>query len=467
MRVSIHPWGDPRNWRFVEYCSEELCVKGFSPLSLIASSPSARPDLVIIFVLDTLYDKNCDPGLKYDSMVDAVRREAFKYLCFKDSLDVRIEVLPGIMKKRARGIEAEFRAAPDDARLEALYYTYKHVTEKLKQAGDSRRLEILLDTTHGVNYFTILVREAVFEAASMLAAHGREVAIKVLNTDPFSSSELPRRSAEDPCRPEPEGPVMRVEHNLLQRAEIPPWEITKYLRYSKNSVKKLLTDTRSCCIVEKDFEELKQSLLRIVALYRVGALVELLSIPGGWLRRADVFLDLADRALECWRRKARVEFSDGVCRTSFSKFQDGFRLLMHAHAIMLGAGRVSVREHPPVTLEEVKRARRELFRGSEVISVLVDKEIGELERLRKRGDIPCYWTVYARVRGEEEEPLCTGTPGSQDIDRIKRNFTAHAGFLKELLEVRAQSDVELRVRPECWSIIEKVVDKIGEDLMKA
>ncbi|MEM1684888.1 MAG: hypothetical protein QXD60_03935, partial [Nanopusillaceae archaeon] len=62
---------------------------------------------------------------------------------------------------------------------------------------------------------------------------------------------------------------------------------------------------------------------------------------------------------------------------------------------------------------------------------------------------------------------CAGTPGSQDIDRIKRNFTAHAGFLKELLEVRAQSDVELRVRPECWSIIEKVVDKIGEDLMKA
>lgn len=465
LKVAIFPWGDPRNWRYVEYCSEEACVKGFSPLSLVASSPKTRPDLIIIYALDTLYDG--DIFTDYKSLVEAVRSDVSKYLCIDKELDIRIEVLPGIMKRRVKDHEIEFRAVPSDTRLKALYHTYKNIFEKLEHDMEGRRLEILLDTTHGVNYFTMLVREAVFEAASMLAAQGREVNVKILNSDPFIVGDLPRRSSQDPCKPDRGEPVVKITYNLIHEVKILPWELTKYLRYSANSVRKVLTDINSCTINREELRRLTSFSIRTVTLYRVGALVELLSLSREKPQETHKLLCMADEALECWISKAKIIAEDNVLRTSFCKLQDGIRLLLHAHAIIQGFNRVINHDKSFTTLGEVKEARSKLLKGSEITSTLVDREIGLLENLKKSDKPLNDWTIYAETADYGEGVGCAEHLEDKDVNRVKRNFIAHAGFLNDFLEIRkGESDLEIRVRPGCRGIIDRVLEeKLWRDLL--
>lgn len=457
MRVAILPWGDPEGWKYVEYCFKNECVEGFSTLSLLTSSPEIRPNLILIYVLDTLY--NNVEHTNYEDLTSRVRDKVKKYLCVSEELDIKIEVLPGIMKKRKKELEIIFRANPNDTRLKLLHNTYLRILEKINAEPENNTLEILVDTTHGVNYFTILTREAVLEASAMLATHGKNVKVLVFNSDPFTSKDLPGRSESDPCRPEDSKTTLKTEYNLLYEVSIYPWDLTRYLRYSKNSVTKLLTDIRSCNLDQQRLEQLMSFSKKVVASYRVGALVELLTLVREQPEATREILNTANKALECWSKKAKLEkLNENTYRTSFTKLQDGLRLLLHAHAIMSGAKKLINQQQ--TTLKEVKKARKNLLRGSEITSTLVNSEIGLIEKLSKESKIPKEWKLYTELL--EKEP--THEKDSRDIERMKRNFIAHAGFLKNTLELRKGEDVELRVRKEYRDVIDEILDKIFKEL---
>ncbi|MEM2075733.1 MAG: CRISPR-associated CARF protein Csx1 [Zestosphaera sp.] len=456
MRVAILPWGDPKNWKYVEYCFENTCVKGFSTLALLTSSPKIRPDLILIYVLDTLSD-NVEHK-NYKLLTSEVRDKVKNYLCVSKELDIKIEVLPGIMKKRGE-LEITFRANPNDIRLKLLHHTYVSILSKINAKPKDNTLEILIDTTHGVNYFTILVREAVLEASTILAVHGKNVKVTAFNSDPFTSKDLPKRSKSDPCRLEEGEATLKTEYNLLYEVSIYPWDLTKYLRYSRDSAGKLLTDIRVCDFDQQRLRELMNFSKKVVASYRVGALVELLTLARENPRASHEILETVDEALKCWSMNAKIEkLSDNTYRTSFTKLQDGLRLLLHAHAILSSAKKL-INQQSFTTLTEIERVRKELLRGSEITSTLVDSEIGIIKKLAK---IPEEWKLYAEVLEEES---VRGKEDSKNLERIKRNFIAHAGFLKDSLEIRKREDIELRIKKEYRDEIDKVLNKIFKELM--
>lgn len=462
MRVAILPWGDPKNWRYVEYCFEDSCVRGFSTLALLTASPRIRPDAIIIYVLDTLLE---DPECRdYKSLTSRILDYVRNYLCVGEGHDIVVEVLPGIMRKKGEP-EFVFKANPNDTKLKLLHHTYKEILKRINAKPKDDSLEILVDTTHGVNYFTILVREAVFEVSSMLAARGEDVKVVVFNSDPFTPADLPGRSS-DPCIPKDGGATIKIEYNVLYEVSVRPWDLAKYLRYSGESAKKLLTDVRRCGVNQDLMKELIDFSKKVVASYRVGALVELLTLARERPEATQDLNSLIDEVLRCWGEMTRLEWSgENLCRTSFfTKLQDGFRLLMHAHAILSGV-RELVNLHSSITLKEVEKAKNTLLRGSEITGVLVDREIGTIERLARDSKVPEDWTTYSKIL-EEVEEACTNVKNSINLDRTKRNFIAHTGFLKDCLEVRKKEHVELKIREECKDTINKILDEIFRELTK-
>lgn len=464
LRVAVIPWGDPKNWKYVNYCFEDVCKKGFSTLSLLTSSPSLKPDLTIIYVLDTLYDDVREGD--YESLTSRVRDLIKNYLCVDEEPNIVIEVIPGIMKKRIGEIEILFNASPSDTKLMLLYRTYVKILDKTAttEAKDNS-LEILIDTTHGLNYFTILTREAVFEASSMLAAHGNRVKVKVFNSDPLDTKDLPGRSQPNPCAPKEDREVPKTRYNLLYEVEVRPWDLTKYLRYSSGgSSSKLLTDVRDCNINQEHLNELIKFSRRVTASYRVGALVELLTFVKEKPEATQEILEIIDKAVKCWRMKAKVErLDEKTCETTFTKLQEGFRLLLHAHAVVSGTKKL-VKQQLPAALSEVKEARKKLLEGSEITSALVDSEIGLIEKLRKENKIPRDWTTYAEIMEEKEEVRTEVRDIKSDLGRTKRNFIAHAGLLKDFIEIKKEERVELRIKEECRELINEILDEIFREL---
>jgi len=75
--------------------------------------------------------------------------------------------------------------------------------------------------------------------------------VKIFNSDPLSMDDLLKRSESEPCRPKADtrtiavGRIPTTEYNLLYEVDVRPWDLTRYLRYSGDSVKKLLSDILS------------------------------------------------------------------------------------------------------------------------------------------------------------------------------------------------------------------------------
>lgn len=121
----------------------------------------------------------------------------------------------------------------------------------------------------------------------------------------------------------------------------------------------------------------------MVATFRLGALVELITLVysnTGWDREVE---DLIERTIHCWLNNARITRSDGSSKTEFGfKLMDGLRLLLHAHAIYRGVKAV-LGEVPVLTsgisLEQIEKLTSRLLKDSEITKTLVSREIRILE----------------------------------------------------------------------------------------
>lgn len=457
MRVAVLPWGDPTRWKFIEYCYGDLSVKGFSTLDLLLSSQELRPDLILIYVPDTLA---IDLRPKdYVGLVNWVRDYVRRYLCA--NAQIHVEVLPGVMG----GADFEFRADLRDTRLRALYTTYSHI---FKVVRDGEELEILLDTTHGVNYFTILIYDAVFEASATLATAFGGVRVKVFNADPLPHKRVNAsdRSEEDPCKPRVNGATPKLTYNLLYEVYVSPWDLIRYLKYRVDGTIKILEDLRGCEVY--DVGSYIASAKALISSFRVGALVELIELISKspyWDR--DV-LNLLELMNDCWLRKAKIEERDGRLKTVFTRLQDGFRLLIHAHAVAYGVRKALERVgcRGSYDLKVLRELSRGLLRGSEITAALIENELNTIKNLLAKEGVPKEWTLYADILKEERRVRCEEVEKLKSVDEnLKRNFIAHAGFLYDFIEMRrVDDDVELRIRPNCWKVVSKILDKVFENL---
>ncbi|MEM1962577.1 MAG: TM1812 family CRISPR-associated protein [Sulfolobales archaeon] len=479
VRIAVLPWGDPSAWRYASYCYECFCKEGFSTLEFLVHTKELFPDLALVFVLDTLAMRLPTQSYRsYSELVERVREYVGRYICGRDRVQTNVEVLPGVMGCGGEG-KIEFRANPVTTRLLTLYTLYFSILDLARCFRTGDGVEIVLDTTHGINYFSILVRESVLEVAAMVAAAlGTPVKVSVFNADPMpTSASAPARSEKDPCEPSSAGPTPRLEYNLIGEYWVYPWDLVRYFRYSVDSVGKLISDPRECRLDEGELERLLSISKLAVASFRVGALVELVELVKReldftWLARA-----MLEKVHGCWLRKAGLVARNECRSTSFTKLQEGFRLLLHAHAVFSGVSRVlaSAIGVDGVSLKYLRGLVEKLLEGSEVTITLVRDELNRVEaRLsrERKGEappLPQEWVSYSQLMREEgvvvPEVEC-GKPVDYDPQKLVRVFVAHAGFLKDVVELRKvdDEDVVFRVRSECWGVVEKALEGVFNSL---
>ncbi|MEM4687469.1 MAG: TM1812 family CRISPR-associated protein [Zestosphaera sp.] len=477
MRIAVLPWGDPSAWRYANYCYEFFCKEGFSTLEFLVYSKELFPDLALVLVLDTLATRLPTQSYRsYSELVERVREYAGRYICGRDRVQTNVEVLPGVMGCGGKG-QVEFKADLATTRLLTLYNVYFRILDLAKCDHSGGEIKILLDTTHGINYFSILVRESVLEAAAMVAvALGASVKVSVFNADPLPHGvNAPARSNEDPCVPFGGGPLPRLKYNQLGEYRVYPWDLMRYFRYSSGSVDKLVSDPQGCHLDEDKLKRLLRVSKLAIASFRVGALVELAELVKGEPDFIKSASEMLERARKCWLLKSELKQGDSCWYTSFTKLQDGLRLLLHAHAVFSGVGRVlaTASEVEGVSLKKVLRELMKLLKGSEVTIALVDYELSKVEatlsRKEKGGVTPLLheWIPYSQLMREEATPeFECDRPGAYDLKKLERNFVAHAGFLKDALELKklGDEDVAYRVRPGCQKVVESALKRVFERL---
>ncbi|ACL11118.1 CRISPR-associated (Cas) DxTHG family protein [Desulfurococcus amylolyticus 1221n] len=486
MRVLIEPWGDPASWSYARYVlHEDSEVKRIEPS--FTTLPAHGADYALVYVLDTLSVKSLrhrsqeggslagllksqDKPL-FESLKNETIEYVKSYLCGDKVPDQNIRVFHGIADfyggqapAGAGGPSPEVRFTTDlgSLRLSILYETFTRVVEATRPRGLGEDLEVLLDTSHGVNYFTITVREAVFEAAAMLSmARASQVWLRVYSTGPPPERRVVRRR-DDPCKPESSGEPPEMDIYLLYKEAVHPWRLVDYLAYAEvdKVVKQEAKEFEGLAeeLNKEWMEKLSPLVKRVVAAFRVAAVPvlvilvkEALGGNGHLLKEMD---DFAKKVHSEFHESIHVDEEKGrpVVRPGL-RLLDGFRALLHARAIVEGVVAVAggLNGGARASLEEVEKVKGRLLKGSKIAVELVNREIAKIR------DDPTGTIENARRFCDRYD--------SADAQVLVRDFIAHAGFDYCLLDYDAQSR-EWAFREEKARKVYRVLDEIAKKLTK-
>lgn len=504
-------------------------TKSFSTLNLLSNYLQCNK--IFVVVLDTL--ANIENGnIRYLDAIKSVESYVRRYLCV-DGGNVEIVVVPGRMtvarNAGGRQIRVEFNGDARDAKIRLLLDLYisvlKHGISKggrvcIATWGDPKTwryaeyvigdlgcsvkggsaFSVVLDLTHGINYLPVIAREAVEEFATAVSVVlGEEARLYIYNSDPYPipSNVFPQRSDNDPCKPKEEtASVPRLSYNLISRQFARPWDITRFLAYERTgSITKIISDSSGCSPVlePQNISKIVEISKKVVVLFRIGALIELLDLlhRNMYIDSEELdkkMLDVLEAARKCWLDKAQIiidkingdEVATTVCRTQFRKLLDTVRLIIHAHSIIVGIKNVigdELKQQAPnncgvIKLSWIEKTFEKLLRGSHVIRSIIDVEISKM----KKNINSQTWTIYSELlqrkqqADAEEKDICkkySERVAKRNIDeKDKRDFIAHAGFHSDILEVRkAYNDIEIRIRNDCRDVVEAIIEKVTEDVV--
>jgi len=471
------------------YAADEgrVSERAFSTLKILCEVE--KPVKVLVVVLDTLaVYEGASRAESYDDVERNARNYAGRYLC---GVKAEIVVLPGIYKLYdEKGERASFESDPRSEFLPLFTYTV------FKKAVEADATSIALDVSHGMNFMPTLALRASEEAAAALAAARVErVKLRVYQSDPYPPGfrELERagNSGEDVCRPKQSGvKPPSLHYNLILEKAFEPWDLTRYISYEKQHALRVLTDDRGC-----DFDGVRNLLrtwaLPLLGAFRLGALPQLALLakaaPLDELKGATKgAIGAADRAIDCWRRKRDVRGGDTLRVASRTRFAPGFLALIHARAVLEGARKLLELCEGSIPLEEAAvrfdelNSLKMLVKGSEVVSVLVDREISKLDYYiwEKQGwkFLSSEWVGYdellRKMYGEKsceladllEEQESGSGKSKNDKSKFKRDFIAHAGFHTGVLELRlAGEKLEIRVKSDQWERVSEVLREVTRE----
>lgn len=508
-----------------------MSIKSFSTLNLLSSYIQCNK--IFVVVLDTLANVE-NRNIGYRDAIESVKGYVRRYLCV-DGGDVEIVVVPGRMtiakNVGGRQIRVEFGGDVRDAKIRILLdlYTsfFRHSISKgervciatwgdpktwryaeyvIGDLGDFAKgddtFSVVLDLTHGINYLPAIAREAVEEFATAISlVLGEETRLYIYNSDPYPtpSNVFPQRSDSDPCKPKEEtASLPRLSYNLISRQFVRPWDITKFLTYERTgSITKIISDSSGCSpILEpQNISKIVKISKKVVALFRIGALIELLDLLHRNMyidseKLDKKMLDVLEAARKCWLDKAQIivdkingdEAATTVYRTQFRKLLDTVRLIIHAHSIIVGIKNVigdelkqqeqkALNNCGVIKLSWIEKTFEKLLRGSHVVKAIIDVEISKMKKnINSRT-----WIVYSKllqqVDAEGKEDICVKyleRKAKRDIDKKdERDFIAHAGFHSDILEVRkTDKDIEIRIRDICINVTENIVKNIAEKIVR-
>ena len=425
MKLLVVSWGDFERWKETKYRFGEESSVGPSTLPILQKA--IKPDWTVIVLSDTL-------GKDFSSL-EALREDIRgRVMDFLERIgagrEVDVLIVPGI----GQFAHGTFKGNA----MDAYYYLLHELSQVIPPKGD---LEVHFDSTHGLNYITLLAYRALKELLG-IAAITNKVSFTAYNSDPF----VPKITKE-------------LTINVIEAGGIKPAPLHEPLppspgNYMGNFSLKgkdygdVLKSLRGLHEVRKQRGRLNawiSSVINGLPLVFTSAFPDMETVSGAVWELIEAYTNAVDVAPGHVERRLSLGTGLGAL----------VKLSFQARVLEMEG---LPNEEPPIG--ELLEISERIFRGRVLASTKT-----ELDRLAKsvRPDTNG-WIRYSdllRLMGKSPNP---------QVD--DRNFLAHAGLEANITEVKREGELYVRytkdrvkyggAMKEPWEVIETILAKTLE-----
>jgi len=395
----VVPWGNPREWKEVEYVFDGSCAKSKSTLPLLLEN--IKPAIAIVIILDTI----AESGESYSDIIDNARSFCLDFISNELGVKEQVEVIvvPGV---------GEFRNGIFKGKIKDFY---AYVLFRLSQLFPSEDIAIHLDLTHGVNFMPALTYRAVREIAGIIAIC-KEVKFAVYNSEPYTRGvkSLAIHLVESSrMKPVPSFDVLSWSKRLLEPINLEAKEREKLFRYELK------------CRDRIDVRKLNAFLSSIVNGL---PLVLYSSYPD--IEELENCLKISE---EVYKKYISISTNGKLLVERKLCFGDDFVACVKVY---LTAKILSQSNRLEATLDELHKLRKILFLNKKLDSA-ISRDLYEIEERVKKA-------IEDGRTGEFKTwtPLSKLIEGKSEINL--RNFLAHSGLERNITEIKLDLTSEIR-----------------------
>lgn len=432
MKVLLVPWGDPSNWREINYALDGKKAKSISTLILLAK----KYDKVIILSLDSLIDIHPkEDSFIYEDFTSTIgndRQGGFKnYSSVIRSVNSFVEaVVKRIGVKNVENVvlpaygspggTISFNGKPEDY-ISVGVWKVEEILEK--HSGEIN--EISLDLTTGMNFTTSLTTIICDMVGDLELAKNREVdklLIQYYNSEPYNSKDVDREYS-----------IKMVHKVIKDRLTFP------YLTIKEDTQD--LLKKRSPHEISVEVNKVNEAYSRwvlntIKAVYFPIPLA--LKYYAGNTTNTNV--------LELWENDISV--SERCINRNLYLNQNRVYALLYSNIILKNISKTK-------SIEDIRKESKLIYpKISPITMTLIDKELNNLSNaLKKLRESKKEKELYRKlvcpennmnidyeVLGSDLNHAPLEEKNSKDID--KRNLLAHAGFLNDYINISSDGTIE-------------------------
>ena len=461
VKILIATWGKPWmnsegcsprdiRWDEVEYVYENHRVRSRSSLSLLLDV--FRPVTTFLVVLDTVIDANYSFS-KYEELEDCVStlyREFVKnYIYYPDNMntrDLRVVVAPGsgIFLRQKLIIESHLRNFFSVAFAKLVL----GVVDVLRD--HQGELEIILDTTHALNYMPALVYDALEKICSILA-YAYDVRFKVVNAEPYEKgiSKLRIHIVKE------EETVPLISRCPPIKGNFNPFKIhTSIIDDSSSTLGKSLAEEYSRIANDMGFGKWRDLIEHFMCLK--GSLVNgfPLALHKFYIDPEEIRSKVIEPLISLFYKHFKIrQLGNKLVIRNPLIFTQLFDEIVECYLIASILRNLGVDKKDEVGLDELKRTNNSIFRRYGAHRVRIGRDLKEIEDtvsdyikqkpLRE-------WIVFAEIYREVKKDVGEGF----DV----RNFLAHSGFEKNSIEVVVRDGIpRIRYRSDMTDVIKNAI----------
>ena len=407
MRVLVVSWGDFERWKEIRYRFGDETSVGPSTLPILQKV--LRPDWTVIILSDTL-------GRDFGS-VEALREDVRnRVMDFLERIgagrEVDIVIVPGI----GEFAHGTFRGSA----MDAYHYLLHRLSEIIPPQRD---LDVHFDSTHGLNYITLLAYRALKELLG-ISAITNEVTFTAYNSDPF----VPKVSRE-------------LTINTIEKSTLRPSPLdVKLPSGAKDYIANFSLSGQEYGRILKSMEELR-GLISISGALNAWIASVVHGLPlvfASYYPEQKTVEKALEEVLNTYLENVRIlEDKEGGRKKVERSLSlgEGFGVLARMAYQMKVLRRTNLPKKE-LSIEELKEITDGVFKGR-----IRESTRTELHRLASSVKIDTNgWIRYSellRMMGKNPNP---------QVD--PRNFLAHAGLEANLIEVKRKGELYVRYATE-------------------
>ncbi len=410
MKVLIAPWGDPYRWEEVEYEAEGEIVKSRNSTKLLLNSTGATR--IVVIVLDTLSEvKEYKSYYELSKKVEEKVKEYIKSFLKLELNKIDVVVAPGVGNFENKIFTGNMKD----------YYSFILHELSNRLIPEQDMISVYLDLTHGINFMPVLTYTAVNKICGILAVK-KKVNFTVFNSEPYTSGRH-RLYIHKVMEKE------KMEFNPPERKMLDKPRLLKPL--SGFPEEELKNFDRKYCYSHKD--EINAFL---------GALQD--GLPLAMLTfypELEEIAEILKSSVEGYKNYVEIKFiNDNKIQVQRKTcFTSNFDVLTEAY---LCTRIIGWKNKTEVSLSELEDMVRSLFKGKDRVRLCIIEN--EIQSIKKNLDFfTDRWMLYSEAYEKVHQNV-------KDIEsRIssphKRHFFAHAGFERNLVEMKKENN-EIFVR---------------------